>query len=173
MDPVKLLDEEMAGSLAPGVVGEAKVGNDDGEKLVVQELPREVEPASSLANQVQVDVMGGTVAVRGKAFALEPVGADLDAHGRRCTGRIPSPRCRRLATAACLARPRPSSPGKLGRRESRTRGSSSRTITWGIQGMGRSSRDAALSLMRRMANMIPRRGDRVCQTPLGHDKLRG
>ncbi len=81
MDAGQLLDEEVAGSLAPGVVGEAEVGDDDGEKLLVQELAREVEPASSLANEVQVDVVRGAMAIGGETFALEPVGADLDAHG--------------------------------------------------------------------------------------------
>jgi len=77
VDAGDLLDEQVPRALAAGVVGESQVRHHDGEELLVEELPRQVEPAAALAHEVQVGVVGRPVAIRGEPLALVAVGADL------------------------------------------------------------------------------------------------
>ncbi len=44
MDAPHLIDEQLPGPLAPGVVGETKVRDNHGEELLVEESSRQVEP---------------------------------------------------------------------------------------------------------------------------------
>ena len=63
MDPVRLVDEELPGAEAAGVVGEPQVGDDHGEELLVEQAAGQVKPPAPLADQVEVDLVGRAVPV--------------------------------------------------------------------------------------------------------------
>ena len=91
VDPVRLVDEKLPGAQAPCVVGEPQVGDDHGEELLVEEAAGQVEPPAALADQVQVDVVGGAVPVGRQPVARVAVRTDLDLDRRRAARRFAPP----------------------------------------------------------------------------------
>ena len=58
MDADDLVDQQLTGELASGVVEEAEVGDYCGEELLIEKLPRQVEPPAALPHEMQVDMVG-------------------------------------------------------------------------------------------------------------------
>ncbi len=83
---LRLIDKKLTRPKATDIVRESQIRNHNAKQLIVQELASQIKTTCPLSNQVQMNLVGRTMTIRGQSVTFVTVRRDFDADRTDRTG---------------------------------------------------------------------------------------